>query len=72
MIILRFILVLFRPGSNAEDSDDNPINEDSGSDLDSDNSSDSDSDNSFDSEKIIRIQLEDSLGNLKEIIIKYK
>ena len=27
MIILRFILVLFRPGSNAEDSDDTPINE---------------------------------------------
>ena len=27
MIILRFILVLFRPGTSAEDSDDNPINE---------------------------------------------
>jgi len=48
--------------------DDNPIEQD----LDSDNSSDSDIDNSSDSEKTIRIQLEDSLGNLKEIIIKYK
>ena len=47
--------------------DDNPIEQD----LDSDNSSDSDIDNSSDSEKTIRIQLEDSLGNLKEIIIKY-
>ena len=32
----------------------------------------SDSDISSDTENIIRIQLEDSLGNSKEIIIKYK
>ena len=42
--------------------DDNSINED----LDSDTNNSSDSE-----EKIIRIQLEDSFGNLKEIIIKY-
>ena len=45
--------------------DDNIINENSDSDVSSD------SDTSSDSEKIIRIQLEDSFGNLKELIIKY-
>ena len=50
--------------------DDNPIDEDL--DSDTNNLSDSDRENSLDSEKVIRIQLEDSIGNLKEIIIKYK
>ena len=43
--------------------DDNPSNQDSNTD---------DSNVSSDSDNIIRIQLEDPLGNTKEIIIKYK